>query len=94
MNYYSSAIKLKPSDSQAQSCIVICLSREGRKEEALTMENDILEKNKTDPFAIADGVTLLLNLGEKEKAVMWLSILKSGFKFENLVVAVNLSSST
>lgn len=76
MNYYSSAIKLKPSDSQAQSCIVICLSREGRKEEALSMENDILEKNKTDPSVIADGVTLLLNLGEKEKAVMWLSILK------------------
>jgi len=76
MNYYSSASKLKPSDSQTQSCIVLCLSREGRKEEALSMENDILEKNKTDPSVIADGVTLLLNLGEKEKAVMWLSILK------------------
>jgi tetratricopeptide (TPR) repeat protein len=76
MNYYSSAIKLKPSDNQVQSCIVICLSREGNKEQALTMENQIMEKDKTNPSVLADGVTLLLNLGEKEKAVMWLSQLK------------------
>jgi tetratricopeptide (TPR) repeat protein len=40
------------------------------------MENQILEKNKTNPSVLADGVTLLLNLGEKEKAVKWLSQLK------------------
>jgi hypothetical protein len=76
MNYYSSAIKLKPSDNQVQSCIVICLSREGKKEQALSMENHILEENRTNPSVLADGVTLLLNLGEKEKAVKWLSQLK------------------
>ena len=76
MNYYSSAIKLKPSDNQVQSCIVICLSREGKKEQALSMENQILEENRTNPSVLADGVTLLLNLGEKEKAVKWLSQLK------------------
>jgi tetratricopeptide (TPR) repeat protein len=76
MNYYSAALKLKPSDNQLQSCIVICFSREGKKEQALTMENQLLEDNRTNPSVLADGVTLLLNLGEKEKAVMWLSRLK------------------
>jgi tetratricopeptide (TPR) repeat protein len=76
MNYYSSAINLKPSDNQVQSCIVICLSREGKKEQALSMENQILEENRTNPSVLADGVTLLLNLGEKDKAVMWLLHLK------------------
>ena len=76
MNYYSFAIKLKPSDNQVLACIVICLSREGKKDQALTMENKILDENRTNPSVLADGVTLLLNLGEKEKAVMWLSQLK------------------
>ena len=41
------------------------------------MTNAILEKNKTNPAVIADAVILLLNLGEKEKAVAWLSRLRS-----------------
>lgn len=76
MNYYSDAVKLRPADSQVQSCIVICLSRQGRKEQALNTLDEILEKNKTNPSALADGVTLFLNLGENEKAVKWLSRLK------------------
>jgi len=76
MTYYSDAIKLKPSDSQVQSCIVICLSKVGGKEQALSMVNSLLSKNKTNPAFLADCITLLLNLGEKEKAEMWLSQLK------------------
>jgi tetratricopeptide (TPR) repeat protein len=73
MNYYSQSAKLKPDDSQVQSCIVICLSREGKKEQALNAVGEILKKNNTNPSVLADGVTLLLNLGEKEKAVSWLT---------------------
>jgi tetratricopeptide (TPR) repeat protein len=76
INYYSQAARLKPDDGQVQSCIVLCLSREGRKEEALGMINNILEKNKSKPEIIADRITLLLELGEKEKAIMWLARLK------------------
>ena len=77
MNYYSKAINLKPSENQVQSCIIICLSRVGRRKEALDLINVLLEKNKTKPEVIADGVTLLLNLGEKEKAIRWLTRLRS-----------------
>jgi tetratricopeptide (TPR) repeat protein len=76
MNYYSQAAKLKPDDGQVQSCIVICLSREGRKEQALSTVNSYLGKNKTSPALLADGITLLLDMGETEKAVVWLTALK------------------
>jgi len=76
MNYYSQASKLKPDDGQVQSCVVICLSREGGKEQALSTLDAYLEKNKTNPSVIADGITLLLDLGEKEKAIVWLARLK------------------
>jgi tetratricopeptide (TPR) repeat protein len=77
MNYYLQAEKLKPDDGQVQSCIVICLSREGRRDQALNTANSYLSKNKNNPALLADGITLLLDLGETEKAVRWLSVLKS-----------------
>jgi len=77
MRYYSLALKLSPDDSQVQSCAIICISKEGKKDQALSMLSEVLEKNKSNPGVIADGITLLLNLGEKEKAVKWLSRLKS-----------------
>jgi tetratricopeptide (TPR) repeat protein len=77
INYYSNAIKLKPEDNQVQSCMVICLSKAGKKQESLNLTNEILEKNKTNPAVIADEIILLLNLGEKEKATMWLTRLRS-----------------
>ncbi len=76
MNYYSDALKLKPDDNQVKVCSVICLFKEGKKQQALDMIDDMLNKNTTNPGVLADGVTLLLNLGEKEKAFMWLSRLK------------------
>jgi len=76
INYYSNAIKLKPEDNQVQSCMVICLSKVGKKQESLNLTNAILEKNKTNPAIIADEVILLFNLGEKEKALIWLARLR------------------
>lgn len=76
MNYYSQAIKLRPSETKVQSCMVICLSKSGKKQQALDLINEILEKNNADPGFLADGVTLLLNLGEEEKAMTWLDRLK------------------
>ncbi|MGD0755867.1 MAG: tetratricopeptide repeat protein [Bacteroidales bacterium] len=73
MKYYSKAIKLKQADSQVQSCMVICYTKEGKKQQALDLVNEKLDKNKTNPDALADGVTLLLNMGEKEKAISWLN---------------------
>jgi tetratricopeptide (TPR) repeat protein len=77
MNYYSKAIILKSSDNQVQSCLIICLSKVGRKQEALDHINSLLENKKSDPGVLADGVTLLLNLGEKEKAISLLARLRS-----------------
>jgi tetratricopeptide (TPR) repeat protein len=73
MNYYSQAMKLKPDDNLLYSCMVICLAKEGNKKQALDMITAKLEKNKTNPDVLADEVTLLLNIGEKEKAFSWLS---------------------
>jgi tetratricopeptide (TPR) repeat protein len=77
LNHYSYAVKLKPDDSQVQSCIVICLLKEGRKQEAWNKVNTNLENNKTNPAAVADGVTLLLSLGDKANAIIWLDWLKN-----------------
>jgi len=76
MNYYSRAIKLKPDDSQVQSCIVICLAKEGQKQKALDLIDEKINKNKTNPAVLADGVTLLLTIGEKEKAISCLNKLR------------------
>jgi len=75
-NHYSYAVKLKPDDSQVQSCIVICLLKEGKKEEARQRVITNLENNKTNPAAIADGVTLLFSVGDNANGVLWLSHLK------------------
>lgn len=77
MNYYSAAEQLKPADNQVKSCIIICLSKEGRKEQAINSLTSLINKNKDDPSFIADGVTLFLSLGEKEEAVRWLSRLRT-----------------
>jgi tetratricopeptide (TPR) repeat protein len=73
MKYYSQALKLKPDDNLLYSCIVICQAKEGNKKQALDLINEKLDKNKTNPDVLVDEVTLLLNIGEKEKAVSWLS---------------------
>jgi tetratricopeptide (TPR) repeat protein len=77
MNYYSQAMKLKKDDNQLHSCMVICLAKEGKKQQAFDMINEKLDKNKTNPDVLADGVTLLLNIGEKEKAMECLKKLRS-----------------
>jgi tetratricopeptide (TPR) repeat protein len=73
MGYYSQAIKLKPDDNLLNSCMVICLFKEGKKQMALDLINEKLDRNKTNPDVLADEVTLLLNIGEKEKAINWLN---------------------
>lgn len=75
MNYYSRPIKLKPADNQLQSCMVICLAKEGKKQQALDLIDEKLDKNKTNPAVLADVVTLLFNIGEKEKAISCLDML-------------------
>jgi len=76
LNHYSHAVKLRQDDSQVQSCIVICLLKEGKREEARRRVNENLENNKTNPVAVADGVTLLLSMGDNENGRFWLSRLK------------------
>ena len=76
LNYYSQAIKLKPDDDQVQSCMVICLAKAGQKKQALDLIMGKIDKNKTNPAVLADGVTLLLTIGEKEKAINNLNILR------------------
>ena len=79
LNYYSSALLLRPDDSQVISCAVISLAKAGKKQQALDMVYRMLEKSGTNSVVLADGVTLLLNLGEKEKGKIWLNILENRF---------------
>ena len=75
MKYYSQTLNIRPEDNKVKSCIVFCLAAGGNKQQALDLINGNLDKNKNNPVVLADAVSLLLSLGEKEKAVACLKIL-------------------
>lgn len=74
--YYLQAQKLKPDETAIQSCIALCLWNEGKKQQARNLISELLEKNKSNLKVLADGVYLILNLGENEKARFYLDKLK------------------
>ena len=76
MTYYTQAQKLKPEETAIQSCLALCLWNEGKNKQALGMVNEMLERNKNSLKVLTDGVNLLLNMGEKEKARFYLGKLK------------------
>ena len=66
--YYNMATLLKPEDPEVQFCLILSRWKEGMKQQALESFNDLIEKNNTNIKILADGATMLLYLGEKEKA--------------------------
>jgi tetratricopeptide (TPR) repeat protein len=74
--YYSKAANLNPEDGDVQFCLVLCLWNEGRKQQALGKLNECIEKNSQNIKFLSDGASMLLYLGEKEKAAAQLSRLQ------------------
>jgi tetratricopeptide (TPR) repeat protein len=76
MTYYEQALKLKPEETDIEPCIALCLWNVGKKQQTLVMMNEFLENDKGNLKILTDGVNLLLNVGEKEKARLYLDKLK------------------
>jgi tetratricopeptide (TPR) repeat protein len=70
--YYQRASELKHEDNEVQSSLVLCLWREGKKDLALEKMNSLVVNNKENLKILADGVYVMLVLGEKDKAVSYL----------------------
>ncbi|MCX6237177.1 MAG: tetratricopeptide repeat protein [Bacteroidia bacterium] len=70
--YYSKAAILKPEDPDVQFCLVLCLWKEGLRQEAIGKFDELIEKNGKNVKILADGASMLLYLGEKEKAIVFL----------------------
>ncbi len=73
--YWSLALELKPEEVTVKQYLAKCFWATGSKQKALQVLNEILDSG-TDPDVVADVTYLLLQFGEKEKALTVLSRLK------------------
>lgn len=71
-SYYQRASELKPEDNEVQSSLVLCLWRAGKKDQALEKMNNLVLNDKENLRILANGVYVMLVLGEKEKAYSYL----------------------
>jgi tetratricopeptide (TPR) repeat protein len=72
MNYFNQAKKLEPENSR----LVLWLADRGMKKDALILLNEQLKKDPENVKILSDAVHLLLNLGEKEMAITYLTSLE------------------
>lgn len=70
--YFDQVKKLMPNNST----LAIWLFERGKKDEAITMMNELIKQNPQDKKILADEVHLLLNLGEDELANDYFTTLK------------------
>jgi tetratricopeptide (TPR) repeat protein len=70
--YYSKAANLSPGDTEVQFCLILSLWKKGNKQEAMIKFDALIEKNGKNVKTLADGASMLLYLGEKEKAIVFL----------------------
>lgn len=72
MNYFNQAKKLEPENSR----LALWLSDRGMKKDAIILLNEQLKKDPENVKILSDAVHLLLNLGKKEMAMIYLTNLK------------------
>lgn len=77
MKYYTQAAKFQPDDIDAQLSLVLCLGNQGMKQQATESMKMLIEKNKENIKVFSDGVYVMLMLGEKEKALSYLTKIKA-----------------
>lgn len=75
-DYYKRAAELKPESTEVQSSLVLCLWKEGKKDQALDKMNNLVVNDRENLRILADGVYIMLVLGEKQTALSYLNKLK------------------
>lgn len=72
MNYFNQAKKIQPGTSR----LALWLLQNGKKSEAVILLNEQLKKEPDNERILTDAVHIYLNLGEKQKALAYLTHLK------------------
>jgi tetratricopeptide (TPR) repeat protein len=76
MKYLTRALELNPQDAEIQNSLAICYWTMGDKQRTHEILNEVLEENRDNLDVIADVASLLIDLGEEEKARDHLNRLK------------------
>ncbi len=76
LNYYRSALKIKPEDPEVQASLVLAMVNAGDKKQAVDLLDEQVGQYKGNPKVLANAVYVMLTLQEKEKARSFLSQLR------------------
>lgn len=76
MLYYNRASVLKPGNIDVQTSLAMCLWNEGMHKDAITHITGLLDKENSNPEALAGGVTFFIKGGERENAIKYINRLK------------------
>jgi tetratricopeptide (TPR) repeat protein len=68
MLYFNQAINLNPDDNDCRMGLVSCLWSVNMKQDALNQADDLLKKNEGNRNAETEIISMLIRMGEKEKA--------------------------
>jgi len=79
LTYYDQASKLLPDDIDIKLAKVLCLGNEGKKQEATLLMNKLVEEKKENLKVLTNGVYIMLLIGDKQKAMSYLTRLKELF---------------
>jgi tetratricopeptide (TPR) repeat protein len=71
--YYVQAKKLKPESTEQMENFALCYLKDGQKDSALNLMNELYEKNKNNPTVLVSEVDFMLKTGDKDKAKFYLS---------------------
>ena len=74
--YYKRAAELMPEDTEVKSSQVLCLWRDGKKDLALQLMDNLVVNNKENLKILSDGVYVMLVAGEKATALSYLGKLE------------------
>lgn len=87
--YYEQALKILPDDVDLKLAMILCLGHEGKKQQAIDDMNRLIEKNGESLKILSNGVYIMDLIGEKERAVAYLSRLKDLFPADPKVLQLS-----
>jgi tetratricopeptide (TPR) repeat protein len=76
MNYLTRALDLKSQDVEIQNCLAICYWSMGDRQKANEILNSLIDTYSDNPNVLAEITNLLYDLGEDEKAGVYLKRLQ------------------
>jgi tetratricopeptide (TPR) repeat protein len=73
VNYFNRASEIKPDNADAKASRVLAYLNEGDKQQAMSILDGQLEKNRNDPKLLANAVYIMLTLHDLDKARSFLT---------------------